>query len=371
MLPGSRLPVKRMRLKSKTPLSGHGAHSNPDSRFSKHTRSPEHAQPDPGALDGRAVRKTELLRETAKSIISHNDSPDIPFDRSVNFVRGCEHGCIYCYARPTHAYLGLSPGLDFETRIIVKENAAELLRKELARPSYTPAPLALGANTDPYQPLEQKLRLTRRILQVLAEFNHPVTITTKGSLVERDIDILTPMAEKNLVRVMLSIATLDPEIARRLEPRAAAPHRRIAAIRRLSEAGIPTGVIVAPIIPALTDQDIERVLQAAREAGATMASYVFLRLPLEVRDLFVEWLEAQYPERARHVMSLVRQSRGGQDNDARFGQRMEGTGVFANLVAQRFRMAARRLGFRESDEPLNCELFCQPGIGPKQMDLFL
>jgi DNA repair photolyase len=359
-----------MRLTSKTPLSGHGARSNPDSRFSERTRSPEHAQPDPESGDERIMRKTEISRETAKSVISYNDSPDIPFDRSINFARGCEHGCIYCYARPTHAHLGLSPGLDFETKIIVKENAAELLRKELARPGYSPKPLALGANTDPYQPLEQKLRLTRRILEVLAEFNHPVTITTKSSLVERDIDLLAPMAEKNLVRVMLSIATLDPETARRLEPRAAAPQRRVAALRRLSEAGIPAGVIVAPIIPALTDQDIERVLKAAREAGATLAAYVFLRLPLEVRDLFVEWLEAHYPDRAGHVMSLVRQSRGGLDNDSRFGQRMAGTGVFADMVAQRFRVAARRLGFQNRDQPLNCELFRRPDTGPKQLDLF-
>jgi DNA repair photolyase len=360
-----------MRLTSKTPLSGHGARSNPDSRFLKYSRSDEHAQPDPEEVgEPPAIRRSEVSWETAKSIITRNDSPDVPFDRSVNFARGCEHGCIYCYARPTHAYLGLSPGLDFETRIIVKENAPELLRKELSKPGYRPAPLALGANTDPYQPLEREFGLTRRILEVLAEFNHPATITTKGALVERDIDLLAPMAEKNLVRVLLSIATLDPETARRLEPRAAAPHRRIAAIARLSEAGIPTGVIVAPIIPALTDQDIERVLQAAREAGATVAAYVFLRLPLEVKDLFIEWLEAHYPDRAAHVMSLVRQSRGGADNDSRFGERMAGSGVFADLIAQRFRLAARRLGFQDQDQPLNCELFARPEAGPKQMDLF-
>ena len=356
-----------MRLTSKTPLSSHGACSNPESRFLKQTRSPEMA--DEAWEDEPAALKTEVSFETAKSIISHNQSPDIPFDRSVNAYRGCEHGCVYCYARPTHAYLGLSPGLDFETRIVVKENAAERLRHELSKPGYRPAPLALGANTDPYQPLERQQRLTRRILEVLAEFKHPVTITTKGSLIARDIDLLASMAEQDLVRVMVSIASLEPEIARRLEPRAAASMRRMAMVRQLSEAGIPTGVIVAPIIPALTDGDIEKVLRLAKESGACMASYVFLRLPLEVRDLFVEWLEAHYPDRAAHVMSLVRQSRGGRENVSNFGARMEGEGVFADMIRQRFVNTCRRLGFGE-DRPLRVDLFSPPRPDTGQLDLF-
>jgi DNA repair photolyase len=358
-----------MRLSSKTPLSGHGARSNPGSRFLKHTRTSEWSQLE---ADGEAVPaplKPSLSVELAKSVVTYNQSPDIPFDRSVNFARGCEHGCVYCYARPTHAYLGLSPGLDFETKIFVKENAAELLRRELARPGYRPAPLALGANTDPYQPFEQKWRLTRRILEVLAEFNHPVMITTKGALIERDIELLSGMAAKGLARVAISIASLEPEIARRLEPRAAAPGRRLEVLRRLNAAGVPAGVIVAPVIPALTDQDLEKVLRAAREAGADTASYVFLRLPLEVRDLFVEWLEAHYPGRAAHVMSLLRQSRGGRDNVSAFGERMEGTGVFAELIRQRFAVAYRRLGFQDAP-PLRVDLFGPPASGRRQLDLF-
>ncbi len=358
-----------MRLSSKTPLSGHGARSNSDSRFLKQTRDPA-AFPEDGVWeDEPAAIKTEVSRETAKSIISRNQSPDIPFDRSVNAYRGCQHGCVYCYARPTHAYLGLSPGLDFETKIVVKANAAELLRQELSRPGYRPAPLALGANTDPYQPLERTQQVTRRILEVLAEFQHPVTITTKGSLITRDIDLLASMAAKNLVRVMISIASLEPEIARRLEPRAATPMRRMATLRQLSEAGIPTSVIVAPIIPALTDGDIEKILRLAKESGACMAAYVFLRLPLEVKDLFIEWLEAHYPDRAAHVMSLVRQSRGGRENVSDFGTRMEGEGVYADMIKQRFLLACRRLGFQQ-DTPLDVGLFSPPKTIKRQMDLF-
>lgn len=357
-----------MRQTSKTPLSGHGARSNPDSRFLEHTHSSESSQIDP-EWDGAKPPKTAISVETAKSIVSYNDSPDIPFDRSVNFARGCQHGCIYCYARPSHAYVGLSPGLDFETKIIVKENAAELLRKELGKPGYRPAPLALGANTDPYQPLEQKWQVTRGILEVLAEFNHPVMITTKGSLIERDIELLAAMAEKNLVRVMISIATLEPEIARRLEPKAAAPKRRVEILRALSQAGIPAGVIVAPIIPALTDQDLEKVLEAAWRAGAKTASHVFLRLPMEVKGLFVEWLEAHYPDRAAHVMSLVRQSRGGRENVSAFGERMEGTGVFADMIRQRFANTRRRLGY-QSEIPMNLDLFGPPKRGNRQLDMF-
>jgi len=356
-----------MRLTSKTPLPSRGACSNPDSRFLRQTRSPEAS--DWAFEDEPAEPETEVSFETAQTIISRNQSPDIPFDRSVNAYRGCQHGCAYCYARPTHAYMGLSPGLDFETKIIAKHNAAERLRHELSRPGYQPAPLALGANTDPYQPLERKLRLTRQILEVLAEFRHPVTITTKGALIARDIDLLAGMAAQNLVRVMVSIACLEPELARRLEPQAATPTRRLAVVRQLSEAGIPVGVIVAPVIPALTDQDIEKVLALAKASGASMASYVFLRLPLEVRDLFVEWLKVHYPDRAGHVMSLVRQSRGGRENVSAFGERMEGVGVFADMVRQRFSAACRRLGFQD-DAPLDCSLFIQPKPVKGQMDLF-
>ena len=358
-----------MRLSGKAPLLGHGARSNPDSRFNQLTRSAEVLAGDEAWEDESCAIKTEVSFEQAKSIISHNQSPDIPFDRSVNAYRGCQHGCIYCYARPTHEYLGFSAGLDFETKIVVKENAAERLRHELSRPAYRPAPLALGANTDPYQPLEQKQRVTRRVLEVLAEFNHPVMITTKGSLIARDIDLLAAMAEKNLVSVMISIATLEPEIARRLEPKAASPLRRMAIVRQLSAAGIPVGVIVAPIIPALTDQDIEKVLSLAKESGACMASYVFLRLPLGVKDLFVEWLEANYPDRAKHVMSLVRQSRGGHENVSNFGERMIGEGIFADMIKQRFTTTCSRLRFVQP-EPLNISLFSPPKPVKPQMDMF-
>lgn len=354
-----------MRLTGKTPLSGRGARSNADSRFLERTRSDEFSQIE----EAEPPPRTEFAADDAKSVISYNRSPDIPFDRSVNFARGCEHGCIYCYARPTHAYLGLSPGLDFETRIFVKDKAAELLRQELAKPGYRPAPLALGANTDPYQPFERQRGITRQILQVLAECRHPAWITTKGSLIERDIDILAELAGRNLVRVSISLATLDAEIARRMEPRAATPKRRLEAMRRLSEAGIPVGVVVAPIVPALTEHDIENVLRAARQAGARTASYVLLRLPLEVRDLFVEWLEAHYPDRARHVMNLLRQSRGGQDNVSAFGERMEGRGVFADLIKQRFAIACRRLGYEDSP-PLSVDAFRPPTVGGRQLDLF-
>ena len=358
-----------MRLSSKTPLPSHGARSNADSRFNRQTRSDE-ALPGDGDWERDAAQiKTEITVEVAKSIISYNQSPDIPFDRSINAYRGCQHGCSYCYARPTHAYLGLSPGVDFETKIIVKANAAEVLRKELSRPGYRPAPLALGANTDPYQPVEQQQQVTRRILEVLAEFRHPVMITTKGALIARDIDLLAAMAQDHLVSVMVSIASLEPEIARRMEPKAASPQRRLNLIRQLSAAGIPTGVIIAPIIPALTDHDIEKVLQLAKQSGACMASYVFLRLPLEVRDIFVEWLEAHYPDRARHVLSLVRQSRGGKDNVAEFGERMDGVGVFADMIKQRFSKAHTRLGFQQP-KPLNISRFSPPKPVKPQMDMF-
>jgi DNA repair photolyase len=287
---------------------------------------------------------TEVRIEIARSIISTNRSPDLPFDQSINPYRGCEHGCVYCYARPSHTYLGLSAGLDFETKIFAKTNAAELLRKELSRTDAPRSMIALGANTDPYQPTERQLQITRSLLEVLREFEHPIGITTKSSLVTRDIDILAPMAAKGLVKVFISVGTLNADIARTMEPRANSPARRIQAIAQLAAAGIPAGVIVAPIVPALTDQDLERVLEAAATAGARYASYVVLRLPLEVADLFTEWLETHHPMRARHVMSLIRQMRAGKNNDSTFGIRMRGSGPIADLIERRFKIACKRLG---------------------------
>lgn len=313
---------------------------------------------------------TTVTMETAKSIISRNDSPDIPFTQSINPYRGCEHGCVYCYARPTHSYLGLSSGLDFETRLFAKVNAAELLRKEFSAPGYVCDSIALGANTDPYQPVERELRITRAILEVMIECDHPVTIVTKSSLVERDRDLLAPMAANKLTRVYVSITTLDHEVARRLEPRAAAPTRRVEVIRHLTAAGIPVGVLVAPVIPFLTDSGLEGVLDAAREAGADQAGYLLLRLPHEVKDLFKNWLAHHYPLKAEHVMSLVMQMREGRENDPDFGSRMRGTGLFAELLAERFRIACRRLGFRaKRDLALDTTKFHPPGKGG-QLSLF-
>ncbi len=295
------------------PLKGRGATSNRAARFDAWDRELDSDYIDQElADDAHAAPRTVVTEQRARSIISRNESPDVPFDQSINPYQGCEHGCIYCYARPSHAYLGLSPGLDFETRLYAKVNAAELLAKELSKPGHVPSVVVLGANTDPYQPIERRLEITRSVLRVLSDFNHPVGITTKSALVERDIDILEPMARKKLVRVFVSIGTLDHGIARTMEPRANAPTRRMQAVHRLSAAGIPVGVLVAPIVPALTDHDLETVLEAAASAGADSAGYVLLRLPREVRDLFVEWLSANYPQRAAHVMSLVQQMREGQ-----------------------------------------------------------
>lgn len=343
-----------------TPPRGRGATFNPEGRFESEAREAFDDGWGDLAEEPRQA-PTTVTAEVARSIISRNDSPDIPFSQSINPYRGCEHGCIYCYARPTHAYLNLSPGLDFETRLFAKVNAAELLRAELARPGYLCQPIALGANTDPYQPAERAWRLTRQVLEVLAEYDHPVTITTKAALVERDLDLLAPMAGKNLARVFLSVATLDHELARRLEPRASAPRRRIETMRRLAQAGVPVGVVAAPVIPFLTDPQLEAVLEAAREAGARDAGYVLLRLPHEVRDLFKAWLEHHYPLKADHVMSLVRQMRGGAENDPDFGSRMTGRGVFAELIARRFRVVCGRLGLNPGrDSGLDCGRFRRP-----------
>jgi DNA repair photolyase len=296
---------------------------------------------------GAAPFKTVVTDEYAKSILTRNASPDVPFNVSLNPYRGCEHGCIYCFARPTHSYLGLSPGLDFESRLFAKVNAPELLRRELARPSYVPEHIAIGVNTDAYQPVERQLRLTRQVLEVLHECNHPVGLITKSSLIERDIDLLAPMAERKLACAAITLTTLDSEIARTLEPRAAAPARRLRAIRTLAEAGIPVSVSVAPIIPFVTEPEIEKILEAACDAGAVGAHYVVLRLPWEVNPLFQEWLQAHFPERAQRVMNRVRDMRGGKDYDSDFSKRMHGEGVWADLIRQRFTKTVERLGMGE------------------------
>ena len=322
--------------------------------------------------------KTEVAIERARSIVSHNDSPDVGFERSINPYRGCEHGCIYCYARPSHAYLELSPGLDFETKLFAKTNAAELLRETLAKPGYVAKPIALGANTDCYQPIERKFRITRQVLEVLAECRHPVTLVTKSALVERDLDLLAPMAQQNLVKVYVSIGTLERELARKLEPRAASPQRRLDILRKLSEHQVPCGVMVAALIPALNDKTMEHVLEAAAQAGAAEAAYVIMRLPNELKELFREWLAEHYPQRAAHVMSVVRDMRGGKDNDARFGARMTGTGNYAELMEKRFDIACRKFGLNRREAPrgraeLDCSRFKPPQMaantGSGQMTL--
>ena len=340
------MPLKTFNLEQAAPRKGRGAGINPEGRFENVVREAfddgwHHEQSD-------AALRTHVTVEYAKSIISRNDSPDIPFSQSINPYRGCEHGCIYCYARPSHAYVNLSPGMDFETRLFAKVNAAELLRAELAKPGYRCEPIALGMNTDAYQPIERDYKITRGILEVLAECDHPVSLVTKNALVERDLDILAPMAQKNLVNVFISLNNLNHELARRLEPRAVAPARRVETMRRLAAAGVPVGVIVAPVIPFLTDHQIEPVLEAAYKAGARSAGYVLMRLPYEVKDLFRNWLDTHYPLKARHVMSRVQQMRGGRDNDPNFGSRMRGSGEFADLLRKRFEIAHARCGYAAS-----------------------
>jgi DNA repair photolyase len=378
-------------------LKGRGARSNRESRYAGaiHEVDPEFLEHERTCGDARALRqesdrghagdgtpgnpaaevpstrlRTTVTMETARSIISRNQSPDIPFDRSVNPYRGCEHGCVYCYARPTHAYLGLSPGIDFETRLYAKTNAGRQLDAELRKPGYQAGILALGANTDPYQPIEERQRITRSVLETLAAFRHPVTITTKSALVLRDLDILQDLARHNLVRVQFSVATLDRSIARTLEPRASTPARRLEALRTLAQAGVPTGVIVAPLIPALTDPDLEHVLEAAAAAGATHASFSVLRLPLEVRDLFKEWLREFAPLRAERIMSLVRQMRDGADYRSDFATRMRGTGIYARLLQQRFTLACKRLHLAHERETLDATRFRVPDTAGAQGCLF-
>jgi DNA repair photolyase len=304
--------------------------------------------------------RTTVTVDSTRTIIARNKSPDISFDRSINPYRGCEHGCIYCFARPTHAWLGLSPGLDFESKLFVKPDAARLLAIELSKPGYRPAVIAMGTNTDPYQPLERERRITRSVLEVLRDCNHPVGIVTKSALICRDIDILAPMAAKRLARAYVSITTLDGDLARKLEPRAPTPGKRLAAVRALSAAGIPVGVMVAPVIPVLTDQEMEKILAAAVEAGATSAGHVLLRLPLEIKDLFVEWLEAHAPAKAKHVLDLVRDTRAGKLNDATFGRRMVGQGNYAALIHKRFELASRKLGLGARDWHYDLSLFKPP-----------
>jgi DNA repair photolyase len=356
------------RLPHPTAQKGRGAVSNLQGRYETNARDAfdDGWPPDLDENGNPAApprRKTVVIDEHAKSILTRNASPDLPFGVTLNPYRGCEHGCIYCFARPTHSYLGLSPGLDFESRIFAKVNAPELLRRELAKPSYVPEPIALGVNTDAYQPCERTLRLTRRVLEVLHECNHPVGMITKSALIERDIDLLAPMAAKGLAAAAVTITTLDPAIARTLEPRAAAPARRLRTIRALTDAGIPVGVSIAPVIPFVTEPDLERVLEAVAEAGAINASYIVLRLPWEVNPLFQEWLSAHFPDRAKRVMNRVREMRGGKDYDAAFGTRMQGEGIWADLIRQRFEKAVARLGIGERAQAfrgLDCARFRRP-----------
>ncbi len=333
------------------PLKGRGAVTNLQGRYEKDERERvddgwTHTDQD-GEAEGAPALRTQVFEERAKTILTRNSSPDIPFGVSLNPYRGCEHGCIYCFARPTHSYLGLSPGLDFESRIYAKINAGELLERELDKPSYRPEPIALGVNTDAYQPVERNLRITRRVIEILSERGHPFAAITKSSLVERDIDLLAPMAQKGQVMVAVTITTLDADIARTLEPRAATPARRLRTIRTLAEAGIPVGVSVAPMIPFVTEPDMERVLEACAEAGARIASYIVLRLPWEVAPLFKDWLAAHFPDRAERVMGRVRNMRGGKDYDSDFAKRMKGEGLWADMLKQRFDHATRRLGLNQ------------------------
>jgi DNA repair photolyase len=313
--------------------------------------------------------RTTVTVETAKSVIQRQNSPDLPYEYSLNAYRGCEHGCIYCYARPSHAYLNLSPGLDFETRLFAKPEAAKLLRAELAKQSYQCSPIALGSNTDPYQPIEREWKITREILEVLAECKHPLSIVTKSALIERDLDLLAQFSRDQLVQVFISVTTLDASLARKLEPRASSPRRRLQAIERLNEAGVPCGVLVAPVIPFLTDAELENILQAAHDHGARTTAYALLRLPYELKDLFKDWLAVHYPLKAEHVMSRLREMRGGRENDSEFGSRFSGNGLFAQLLSTRFHLACERLGFNLEDSALDTTRFIKPSRNG-QMSLF-
>jgi DNA repair photolyase len=346
---------------------GRGSRSNPANRFDALSR--QFLDDGWESLAELPPLKTEIFTENPKSIISRNDSPDISFDRSINPYRGCEHGCTYCYARPAHAYMGLSPGLDFESKLFIKPNAAALLREELTAPNYTPRTIALGANTDPYQPIEKQYRITRAIIEVLAEYRHPVGIVTKNAMVTRDIDILQPMAEQGLVKVALSITTLDGKLARAMEPRASTTAKRLAAIEVLSKAGIPTVVMIGPIIPGLNDHEIENILKAARSAGATEAGYTMLRLPHEVKGIFKDWLEKAYPDRFAKVMSQIKDVRTGRETSAQFGERMTGSGPVAWMIGRRFQLACQQLGLNANRLKLNTDVFKRPAQAGEQLAL--
>lgn len=363
--------------KARAPIKGRGAASYVTGRFEK---TVAHGEDDGwGSVYATASDDssevvaphpdTQVTEERARSVLSHNDSPDVGFSQSLNPYRGCEHGCVYCFARPSHAYLDLSPGLDFETRLYAKTNAAERLRHALSKPGYVPVPTALGINTDAYQPIERRYQVTREVLQVFAECRHPVSFVTKGGLITRDIDLLSAMARDRLVSVFFSITTLDNTLASKMEPRATAPHGKLRAMRTLADAGVPVGVMVAPVVPMLTDRELEHILEAAHAHGARAAGYTLLRLPHELKQVWREWLQLHYPERASHVMSLIRQMRGGRDYDSRFGIRSRGEGPFADLLAQRFAKAHARLGFGRLP-PLDCSKFVAPRTPSPQGDLF-
>lgn len=341
------------------PPRGRGTTDNPDNRYAP-TRC--EAFDDGWHQEVPPSRATEVRQELAKSVITRNRSPDVGFDRSLNPYRGCEHGCIYCFARPSHAYWDLSPGLDFETRLIAKTNLAERLEEQLSRPGYLPAPIALGVNTDAYQPIEREQRLTRQALEILLRYRHPVHLITKSALILRDLDLLEQLAAQNLVSVAISLTTLDNELKRIMEPRAASPAARLRCLRELHAVGVPVSVLCAPMIPMVNDAELEQLLKAARDAGAQSAGYVLLRLPLEIAELFEDWLRAHFPQRAEHVMSLVRQCRGGANYDSRFGLRMRGEGPFADLLARRFQIACKRLGLNRRElRGLDCQRFSPPG----------
>ncbi len=346
---------------------GRGAGINPSGRFE--SLEEELFDDGWGSLADLQRPKTEVFTENPKTIITRNQSPDISFDRSINPYRGCEHGCVYCYARPAHSYMGLSPGLDFETKLFIKPNAAALLREELTAPNYVPKTIALGANTDPYQPIERNYRITRSIIEVLAEFKHSFGIVTKSHSVTRDIDLLEPLAAMGLVKVAISITTLDPKLARAMEPRASTPAKRLAAIEELSKAGIPTVVMIGPIIPGLTDHEIEPILKAAYAAGAREAGYTMVRLPHEVKDIFKDWLVKKLPNRANKVMALVKSVRGGDENDPNFGTRMTGRGPYAWTIGRRFQLAAQRLGLNAKRLKLRDDLFKKPPQAGEQLAL--